>query len=117
MQGIGPEIYPFIGLSTEAKPREAYAGQRAIETDTKNIYQWFGDTLSGSWVLIVENGSALVFLGDQIPTFTRDGQERVLVSDQTANNTLESILVELKLIKMQLSFITEEKFETTDIEE
>ena len=56
---IGPELYTWVGLSTETKPREAFTGQLAVETDTNDIYKWFGDLNSGGWVQIVDAGRIL----------------------------------------------------------
>ena len=58
-QKYGPEIYIWTELSSETKPREAYAGQRAIETDTGDVYEWRGDKNSGSWVQIFSAGYQL----------------------------------------------------------
>ena len=57
---IGSDIYPWVGLSTEGKPPNAIRGQKAIETDTNDMYQWYGGRDSGSWVQIVQGGRTLV---------------------------------------------------------
>lgn len=63
--GYGPELYCWVGLSTEAKPREAYPGQRAFETDTGNEFKWTGDLGAGQWVKYHTAGNTDVAIQDQ----------------------------------------------------
>lgn len=61
----GPELYVWVGLSTETKPPKAYAGQRAFETDTFKEFKWVGDQSGGSWVKYYDGGAKDVALQDQ----------------------------------------------------
>lgn len=63
--GYGPELYAWVGLSTETKPREAYPGQRAFETDTLKEFKWVGDQNSGTWVKYYTGGAKDVAIQDQ----------------------------------------------------
>ncbi len=61
----GPELYKWVGLSTETKPPKAYAGQRAFETDTFKEFRWVGDLNGGSWVKYKDGGAQDVAIQDQ----------------------------------------------------
>lgn len=50
---IGSDEYAWAGLSTATKPLNAFIGQKAIETDTGNKYEWTGLL----WQLIATGGS------------------------------------------------------------
>lgn len=50
---LGSDEYAWAGLSTASKPEDAFIGQKAIETDTGNTFEWTGL----SWQLISASGS------------------------------------------------------------
>lgn len=57
---IGKSLVVWVGLSTDAKPAKAVSRQQAIETDTNDVYEWFGNIDGlGAWVQIVENGRTI----------------------------------------------------------
>lgn len=56
---IGQSLFVWSGLSTDTKPSGAIEGQKAIETDTGNVYQWLGDG-GGQWWIIGDHGRGLV---------------------------------------------------------
>ena len=39
---IGSDEYAWAGLSSATKPPSAFVGQKAIETDTGDTYEWTG---------------------------------------------------------------------------
>ena len=57
--GIGPARYIWAGVSTAPKPTRAYGGQRAVETDTTDVYEWFGTLRAGMWIRVIKAGLAL----------------------------------------------------------
>lgn len=50
---IGSDEYAWAGLSTATKPENAFIGQKLIETDTGDKYEWTGL----SWQLVAAGGS------------------------------------------------------------
>jgi len=64
---IGADFYAWVGLSTDAKPSGAIRGQRAIERDTGDVYEWRGDeNKNGSWIKILRgDGSVDINIQDQ----------------------------------------------------
>jgi len=64
---LGSDEYAWAGLSTAAKPTDAFIGQLAIETDTGNKYEWTGL----SWQLVSASGSA-VSTGASLSTAVAD---------------------------------------------
>jgi hypothetical protein len=60
---IGHDIYPWVGLSTDTKPKNAIRGQKAIESDTGNVFEWLGDEDdTGKWVRRVNGGRQISYI-------------------------------------------------------
>ena len=53
---FGSNEYAWAGLSSATKPASAFIGQKAIETDTGNTFEWTGL----SWQLIAVGGSSSI---------------------------------------------------------
>ncbi|MCK5602178.1 hypothetical protein KAR91_09925 [Candidatus Pacearchaeota archaeon] len=64
---IGSDEYAWAGLSSATKPPSAFVGQKAIETDTGDTYEWTG----ASWQLIATNGSKVI-VGASLSTAVAD---------------------------------------------
>lgn len=63
----GSDIYIWAGLSTDTKPSKAFIGQKAIETDTGNVFEWTGSI----WQLISASG-AQTTIGSVLSTVVGD---------------------------------------------
>jgi hypothetical protein len=64
---IGSDEYAWAGLSTAIKPSNAFIGQKAIETDTGDTYEWTGLL----WQLIATSGSQAI-IGASLSTAVGD---------------------------------------------
>lgn len=81
----------FIGLSSESKPVNAYPGQKAVETDTGDVYEFLGDPdKGGQWWLVAEGG-VTKSIGDEAP-LAEDTEAFIeyAVQDQGTTTTLLS---------------------------
>jgi hypothetical protein len=58
---IGSALYIWTGKSTDTKPKSAYGGQRAYETDSRTVFEWFGDLNEGVWLPVVIDGRELTY--------------------------------------------------------
>jgi len=64
---LGSDEYAWAGLSTATKPDNAFIGQKAIETDTGDTYEWTGSL----WQLIATSGSQAI-IGASLSTSVGD---------------------------------------------